>query len=416
MSFVKPTEEQISGNKGVIQKLFEAKGVSLDDKTLDAMATTVSHLNNNYKGLVNRRRISDAGNFSYKSEKRAYTLAEIYLNRLLNNVKSVEHVSSGAKGEYVCGEKKVKFNPTKISRQINSWDFNNMRDKGISLLALKNKNKIQENLERKIYLHELTHASGDDYLDILSPQYNGGFYCHNLAGRYASRLEEIMAEKMALDITGQKIPFIKMQPADTGYVIGYNPESSNFNISSFIEIIPRVLGEKEFVKGYLSNPTEYIQDLNDRFGVIESKTFATWLNDKLHDIAEDNSPMVLSKVMELQKFFYDEYDKNLEKNVMVGEGLSPEAFMQSVIDVEVFKSVNASYLTKDKVPYMDTPHKESLSNLIKHQGEIFEKYKAYVPSWQDKTYKDLINEAKMQIRNDITDAIDDGSTENNIEY
>lgn len=415
MSFKKPTSEQIEGNKAVIKKLFEARGVTLDDKALDAMSCTVSHLNNNYKGLVNRRRISDASTFTYKTEKRAYTLAEIYLNRILNNVKSVEIVSSGAKGEYVCADKKVMFNPAKIARQIKSWDFRMMRDADIALLATKNKAKIDENLQRKIYIHEFTHASGDDYDSVLSPQYNGGFYCHSLAGRYASRLEEIMAEKMALDVTGQKIPYFQFQPLNTSYLVGYNPESSNFNISSFIEIIPRVVGEKDFVKGYLSNPTEYIQDLNERFGIIESKTFATWLNDKLHDIAEDTSPLVVGKVMELQKFFFDEYDKTLEEKVIPMGGLVPEEFLQSIKDVEIFKSLSASFLYKDQTPFMDSPHKKSLLKIAQHQEAIFEKYKAYVPSWQGKTYHDLVSQAKAEIKSEICDSFVEAPTEKTLQ-
>lgn len=82
-----------------------------------------------------------------------------------------------------------------------------------------------------------------------------------------SRLEEVCAEATALNVTHQKIPAIKKFKNGNVEVRigGYNPESSNYPISSFIELAPFAFGKQNLEMGRLMNPEAYIEELNSKF-------------------------------------------------------------------------------------------------------------------------------------------------------
>ena len=213
-------------------------------------------------------------------------LADLYLDRLLLNCIELRYDDKGSKGEFAPNNLSVSFNLNSCNSQSNYWEKSKgfFLDKRYESIVENNKKLLKANLNAKVIAHEFSHCSTSaNFGDKV------GFHC-GTKETYCSRLEEIMAEKTALDVTGQKISVQEQfVSGDTRLVLsGYNPESSNFAISSFIELAPFAFGDKQLTESRLTNPTEFMQELNKKFANLSAngKTFAVTFNDALRDITD----------------------------------------------------------------------------------------------------------------------------------
>ena len=230
-------------------------------------------------------------------------MADLYLYRLLLNMKMIsEYKEEHIKGQ-VCNGVLI-LNRESMDKQLTYWKLDNL---------LKGKEDVvKNNLNSKVILHELSHMSA-----IPDAFGDAGFYggSHKkYVQTYASRFEEICAEATALNVTGQKIPSQQkfVQENDSAVISGYNPESSNFAISSFIELAPFAFGSKELQIGRMMDPLGYIEDLNVKHAKYanEGGTFAGRIQQDFKDITDngfkditDNGELV--KLVNLQADFIE---------------------------------------------------------------------------------------------------------------
>ena len=218
-------------------------------------------------------------------------LAELYLDRLLLNMITVEVYGEETHYKGLAQSGSVSFNLSKMNEQIKKWDD------GI-VLTDKEKSELSKKLYEKVIVHELSHNSAI-YLN------------QGVVGlsEECSRLEEIMAEKTALDVTNCRVYFNKEYYIDgetnkqVKFAI-YNPESSNAFISSFIELAPYAFGEKRLTRGRLVNPTQFIGEINRENAefAVKGKTFAQTLKSDCKAIT-DTGIVRAEKMIEWQYNF-----------------------------------------------------------------------------------------------------------------
>jgi len=189
------------------------------------------------------------------------TMADLYLDRLLLNMLEIGKTTD-AKG--LVENNGIFFNRDSMGRQLSYWKKEVYFGQKVDLLK-GNEDVVSNNLVNKVVIHELSHMSAIPEVSSNAGFYNGS----NMRGKetYASRFEEICAEATALSITGQKIPSHKsIVSGDIKVQIGgYNPESSNYEISSMIELAPFAFGRNNLEVGRLTDPVGYMSDLNNRF-------------------------------------------------------------------------------------------------------------------------------------------------------
>ena len=276
-----------------------------NEQLIISMARTYNYLATNYPEKLDVDSVEGMDRIEKQLQKpKPTTLADLYLDRLLLNFKHLEWTSGDtSKGEVQPNNATVLFNLSSIDRQINKW-FNIyiLHQKDYRDILQNNSEQISVNLRNKIFIHEFAHCSASANFGD-----GCGFYEGDKNKTYCSRLEEIMAEKIALDVTEQKIPArkeLKLQDGTQYRVVGYNPESSNFNTSSFIELIPFALGEKDIMVGRMSNPKAYMEKLNTKYQMLsdKNKTFAQTLNDDLRDITDKND---IEKLIKWQANFLE---------------------------------------------------------------------------------------------------------------
>lgn len=268
------------------------------------IARTHYYLQKNYPEKLDISNVEGMDRIEKQLQKsKPTTLADLYLDRLLLNFKKLEWTNGNSpKGEVQPQYAKVLFNLDSIDRQVEYWfNGNVLHQKYYRNDLINNKEQIARSLRYKVFAHELAHASAIANFNDGSGFYEGG------KTTYCSRLEEIMAEKIALDVTGQKIPArqeIKLQDGTQYRIAGYNPESSNFYNSAFIELVPFAFGEKDIMVGRMSNPKAYMEKLNNKYQMLgdENKTFAQTLNDDLRDITDKND---IEKLIKWQTNFLE---------------------------------------------------------------------------------------------------------------
>ena len=222
-------------------------------------------------------------------------MADLYLYRLLLNMKTIsEYKEEHIKGQ-VCNGVLI-LNRESMNEQLKCWPLDNL---------LKGKEDVvKNNLNSKVILHELSHMSAipDAFGDA---GFYGGSHKKDVQ-TYASRFEEICAEATALNVTGQKIPLQKkyVQGNESAVISGYNPESSNFAISSFIELAPFAFGSKELQMGRMMDPLGYMEDLNVKHAKYanEGGTFAGRIQQDFKDITDNGK---LDKLVNLQADFIE---------------------------------------------------------------------------------------------------------------
>lgn len=388
--------------KEKLRQILSANNFFPSQRIIDDLYKVINYLDLNYK-RVSKDKIVDGEFLKVFSHQKDLSLGEIYLNRIINNVKKIIiDKNTNVKGAYEHSSKAITFNPDRINNQARHWNISNIFNPEIREL-LKDEGALEQfkkNLADKIIIHEFNHAAGDDKsIDLVYSQHNGGFFSHSKASTYCSRLEELMAEKLALDATGQKICYFETYKNQS--ICGYNPESSNFAISSLIEFIPKALGEKDFVENYFINPTAYLEKLNQKFKNAfpgqNSKSFSTYLNDSLIDIADNNNA---EKLIELQTFFLKIYKERLKLNFKQGLGFDIKLFKQSTEDYMMFVNLLAYQFDAKTGKVILGKNCDELKEIYKLQLELYKKYQPYLSN-NLKDYRDFKSQVKSKYINAI---------------
>lgn len=265
-------------------------------EVLDSIAKTYLYYANNFSDPIDSSLVVGGDRISRILNKSLPTsMAELYLDRLLLNMLEIG-VTKDAKG--LVEDSAILLNMESMNRQLNYWK-RDVKYSDNDLDVLKERADIvKNNLNSKVVLHELSHMSA-----IPSAFGQAGFYggTHKKdVQTYASRFEEICAEATALNVTCQKIPsHINIQSGNIRVEVGgYNPESSNYPISSFIELAPFAFGKADLEIGRMLNPQEYMKKLNSsnaRFAR-DGGTFAGRVQEDLKAIVDNKEYGRISKL------------------------------------------------------------------------------------------------------------------------
>jgi hypothetical protein len=145
-----------------ICKLFsDREGFS--DEIIEAITATYIYLDEHYKDIVDDNVIPDAADFILKSKHTSgRSLANIYLNRVFNNVQKIETVTGNQANEYISADKKIVLSEENIQGRIKHWEFLKLNPDEKEVFA--------KNLRAKIITHELIHAGSDNGISV-------GFNC-----------------------------------------------------------------------------------------------------------------------------------------------------------------------------------------------------------------------------------------------
>lgn len=258
---------------------------SKNKDVLDGIARTYMYYANNFPEKIDTSKIAFAYRFGRVLNKPAPdNMADLYLDRLLLNMLEIGETTD-AKGLVQDGG--IYFDKSSMNNQINYWKAKNniFFDKNALNILNGNGTIVAKNLNDKVIIHELSHMSA-----IAQVQGESGFYQSSNKQTYASRLEEVCAETTALNVTKQKIPAcIEIQNGNLKMRLGgYNPESSNYAISSFIELAPFAFGKKELEMGRLMDPESYMKELNSKHSAFarDGGTFAFTLQQDLKAITD----------------------------------------------------------------------------------------------------------------------------------
>lgn len=393
--YKRPTSKQLADTQMYIKQLFEERDVKnlSDDITLN-IARTISHLALNYPQRIKRGDVAGISVFTHNAVKQEFSLADIYINRILSNIKSVSIETSGTKGLYDHNTKQISFNINSINEQSKHWKSGAIEDQSIEEAILNNKTLLTNNLKDKVIVHEFAHASADD--SFAGSSMHGGFQCHSFSKLYCSRLEEIMAEKIAIDTTGQKVVYKEVikdkdDPSKLWVVPGYNPESSNFAMSSLIEFIPKALGEKEIVSGWLSNPTKYIENFNEKFKDKYPISFATVINNNLKQIVDERQ---FGRLCGMQTFFMEVYKDRIDNQLSKSNNI--EDIKSAIYDAVSFQKMLVGQFDSVNKKVIELPNKQALVELCQSIKKWFDLAKTRDVSLQSIDFKDLEEGAKTK--------------------
>jgi len=247
------------------------------DEVIDAITATYVYFDDKYKELIPIEEIPDAKTFKNVTlPKSSYSIAEIYLNRIYNNVTEVvsDHGPAGpTASQFDYHELKIYVPPN----DHYSWD-NRLNDH----VDIKNASKEERALRRrqiraKVITHELIHAASfngefigfigtsNKNLSKLKQKY-GNDKATEWTASSSNMLEELITEELALDIVGMTRKFSTfINDVSAGKNNDYiyhsrNPESSNGTVNSIgaylINAIP------EIVRGKFINPIEFLIKFN----------------------------------------------------------------------------------------------------------------------------------------------------------
>lgn len=263
---------------------------------LDGIARTYMYYARNFPDKIDSSKIDGSDRFGRVLNKSVPdNMADLYLGRLLLNLLEIGETTE-SKG--LCENNGIFFDKSSMDRQIKYWKKDVSFSKQDLDILKNNENMVTKNLNDKIVIHELSHMSA-----IFHVTSGAGFYAgvHSKANQtYASRLEEICAESTALNVTHQKIPSMQRIKGGNDYIkIGcYNPESSNFAISSFIELAPFAFGYKELEMGRLMSPVSYMESLNAEYSAFarSGDTFAGRIQEDFKAITDNREYGRLSKL------------------------------------------------------------------------------------------------------------------------
>ena len=221
------------------------------DEIMESITATYIYLQRKYPQLISDSLIPDVETFKFGSisnSNNSRSVANIYINRIYNNVQKVETVPSGVVNEFLHNEKKIVLCTQDINARISEW--NSVLD---SILTPEQKGIFIKKLRAKIITHEFAHAGAYNgkytgFLDLVTENVAVGNKYFN--GKTPpkigiSRLEETMAEDLALNVVGCNLILTEKRFGNPSQFLYHsrNPESSNSPLNCISEYFVRVFPE-----------------------------------------------------------------------------------------------------------------------------------------------------------------------------
>lgn len=300
-------ENIIQKTKNKISKIFAGRE-GFTDEFIEAITMTYLYLLKNFPQKINESEIPDVKSFKYNGiEKGKRTLANIYINRINNNVERILHSSlDEGVSEFKASEKAVyvpEENDKSWKDRASCWSACNFDEKQQELLRKK--------IRTKVIVHELIHGASYNGNNVgfafagltvfdsaklkeLSDKYKTSW--ENLI--YGDLLEEMITEVISLEIANNNLK-LSREKIDAKYSLtSRNLESSNSVLNSLGEYLFRAYRDKIVV-------SKFVDGLN----------FMAWFNENNgmgYDKEEKFSKIVFSNYPEFIKhnFFCDDISKN----------------------------------------------------------------------------------------------------------
>lgn len=307
----------------IVRNLFQVKGKDregFDSDIYDAITVSVIDLEDSYKDRIASKIILDNDTFSYLPDLGDRSVANIYLNRLLKNVKKIIYSDKvSEKAYYDPAKHEIVINKSKID---SSLKYYNTKD-----LNSDQKKKLKDKLYAITILHVLDHASVDNGICIgyYPPrdktntviEYNR-LYVGDKSGDImlgASKLEEIFAQQSALD-RAEKLCIYNIY--DNVTIPEFSPECENASIQPFAEFISRSIPNIRLAR-YV-DPLKFLASCDNIYGLPKQKEkhFSIALNRLLKYIVDTRDIRDgFDSLVNLQKYFLDVYDINVLSEIKV---------------------------------------------------------------------------------------------------
>ena len=284
-----------------------------DDEIIEAITASYLYFKQNFPDKVDISNINDYN--SFVSPKGQETdLANIYLNRIYNNVQRIGIAEGDESSLYRDDTHDILLKDDVDKRIAN---YSHIKDEETLKI-------IKKNIRAKIITHELIHAASDDGITTGFTAHNKGvdhaqhaitrpdlYKNHNAV---ASRMEEFMTDIIALNIVNSNVLTVKSN--NKGVLLCRNPESSNYALSPIAEYFIRVYKDSiigKFQNGFLWNNQFEERVLNNWFP--KTNMPMQMFNDYLRDITSKNPKTnTLDTISFFQEKMLDEYIKSLNVN------------------------------------------------------------------------------------------------------
>lgn len=314
--------------KRAIANLFAGRE-GFDEEIIEAITASYLYFKQNFPEKVDISNINDYNSFvSPKGE--GTDLANIYLNRIYNNVQRIG-IAEGDEYSIYRDDTHDILLKDDVDKRI--AHYSHIKDEETLKI-------IKKNIRAKIITHELIHAASDDGITT-------GFTSHNEDADYAqyailkpdlyknpnavaSRMEEFITEIIALNIVNSNV--LTVMRNNKGVLLCRNPESSNYALSPIAEYFIRVYKDSiigKFQNGFLWNNQFEERVLKNWFP--KTSMPMQMFNDYLKDITSKTPQTnTIATISVFQEKMLDEYIKSLNLN-------SKEDVLEVVKNFSAFK-------------------------------------------------------------------------------
>lgn len=266
-----------------IKELFKGRP-GFTDEVIDAITATYVYLDDKYEEKISVEEIQDAKKFKGVTTPRSeYTIAEIYLNRVFNNVKEVvaDHGSAGPNSSQF---DQYTLKVFVLPENHPSWEERLKSTPGYNTMTEEEKDFRMKQIRAKVITHELIHAGSFDgeTIGFISTSFfsqekrdskHGKGFAVNYSIACSGLFEELLTEELALDIVGMNRRFLEVRNlSDTDELecIVYssrNPESSNYFINCLGAYLTRSI--PGIVRGKFVRPMDFLMQFNKNSSYVE---------------------------------------------------------------------------------------------------------------------------------------------------
>lgn len=300
-----------------------------DEEIIEAITASYLFFKQNFPEKVDISNINDYNSFiSPKGEKT--DLANIYLNRIYNNVQRIGIAEGDESSTYRDDTHDILLKDDVDKRIAN---YSHIKDEETLKI-------IKKNIRAKIITHELIHAASDDGITTGFTGHNEGVdhaqYAITKPDLYknpnavASRMEEFMTEIIALNIVNSNA--LTVRSNNKGVLLCRNPESSNYALLPIAEYFIRVYKDSiigKFQNGFLWNNQFEERVLNNWFP--KTSMPMQMFNDYLKDITSKTPKTnTIGTISFFQEKMLDEYIQSLNIN-------SKEDVLEGIKNFSAFK-------------------------------------------------------------------------------
>ena len=291
-----------------IKNLFSGRE-GFTDQVLDAITATYRFLKEKYPQSFKDSDIPDVKTFKLRGVNGERTIANIFINRIYNNVQKVVFTN---KSEFDAKKKLINIE-SDISSRMMLWDEKIHNEKDA---------KVAEQLIRaKLIVHELIHAGSDNgVMTGLVSSYSDSSAGKRIAlkdksknidiNAISEKLEETITEVLALNIVESN--HLTGKGIIGGVLVCRNPESSNYSLNPFAEYFLRIYPEcveGKFVDG-LSWNNSFQQEVLSKWKLGSVKSHMFQLNNWLQNITAKKDQF--NTISYFQEVMLNDYSSKLE--------------------------------------------------------------------------------------------------------